>query len=102
MFCFVLFCFVLLYVYIFRVGLFFCFVFVFVSCRQKGKYADLLMEEESGLARLMKAFAEGGSDNDDGNEVRVCPTVLCRWFVCDVSVGVGVGRCASLVTPCDE
>lgn len=81
MFCFVLFCFVLLYVYIFRVGLFFCFVFVFVSCRQKGKYADLLMEEESGLARLMKAFAEGGSDNDDGNEVRVCP-LFCVDGLC--------------------
>lgn len=57
--------------------------FVVVLCRQQGKYGDLLMDEESGLARLMETFAEDGSDNDDGHEVRVCVhfCLLVKWFV---------------------
>ena len=82
-------CYVRIFIYVLLVTVFVsvcCFV-VFVLRRQQGKYGDLLIDEESGLARLMETFAEDGSDNDDGHEVRDCVLFcLSNGFMRYVSV----------------
>lgn len=47
---------------------------------QEGGYSELLKQEGGGLAHLMEAFAEDGSEAEEtngGKEVCVCVSMIC-------------------------